>query len=315
MAIITSLLIKLLILTGPVDSATQDLIKVIDEISDRPTEIAIENKLDIESSGGHLQGIQLYENAGKDYFFWSGSSSKYGYLAVADQKEVRRLHKLEYKPLKHAGGFQISDSWLAVGVEDNEARNTSRIHIYKLEKPFAKSLNLMGIIERTGEWERATAGAVAIYEADDSILILVGDWSNRHIDFYRGDKINPGGLMEFKKTGELEMETCSKDGWIDPTPWPYQNINLIDFQGKLFLFGFSAGPKDENLMDIYSLDNYYAPVPDLKKVYTRSFEKTTKTQFIWGAGITLSEENSATILVCGRNITNQTVVTEYSSKK
>tara|TARA_Y100001949_G_C15944410_1_gene311729 strand:- start:28 stop:957 length:930 start_codon:yes stop_codon:yes gene_type:complete len=302
---------QLILLLTPLINEQDDLIKKLDAISITPEQISIDNKLKIEKKGGHLQGIQTYRYNDETYLYASGSSSQYGYLVSASETSVKRLHVLRKKPLKHAGGFQISNNWLAVGIEDNELRNVSEVHVYQLKDPFDE-LILKAVIDRKGDWERATAGAVAIIEWENRLLMLVGDWSNRNVDFYHASLDHDRTILDFQKSGEIEMATYDKKDWVDDVPWPYQNINLVKYGEQLLLFGFSSGEGDANVLDVYELEDPFSKSPLLTKIYSRTFPKTKSTRFGWGAGIQY-ENNKFTLYSCGENILKQMEVARYSS--
>src|SRR5690606_173954 len=123
---------------------------------------------------------------------------------------------------------------LAVGVEDNEARNVSVVRVYKLGDPLSDLKNPVAVIERSGERERATAGAVAIQQVDETLWVIVGDWGNRHMDVYKADISSKDGTIQFQKVGEMDMTNHSKNGWIDPMVRSYQNINVIRLKDQLY---------------------------------------------------------------------------------
>ncbi len=302
------ILLQMLFHTGE----SNDLISKLESITPSSQHINISNDLKIAHKGGHLQGIQVYPFGEEDYIYVSGSSRRYGYLVAASSQKVEKLHILREKPLKHAGGFQIHDNWLAVGIEDNELRNVSEVHVYQLDNPKADQLRLKGIVNRKGNWERATAGAVAIIELDGELLMLVGDWSNRHIDFYQVSLSGESKMLDFQQTSEIEMATYDKTGWIDPKPWPYQNINLIRYDDQLLLFGFSSGDGDTNLMDVYQLENPFSDSPILTKIFSKSFPQSSLTRFGWGAGVYYENEKFI-IYSCGENILDQFIISRYSS--
>ncbi|MEQ8336932.1 MAG: hypothetical protein RIA62_06285 [Cyclobacteriaceae bacterium] len=301
----------ILLLASPINEQ-DDLIKKLDAISTTSEQILIDNKLKIDKKGGHLQGIQIYRYNDKTYLYTSGSSSQYGYVVSASETRVEQLHILRKKPLKHAGGFQISNNWLAVGIEDNELRNVSEVHVYQLGDPLANELKIKAVVDRKGDWERATAGAVAIIEWENRLLMLVGDWSNRHIDFYLASLDRDPASLNFQKSSEIEMATYNKKGWVDDVPWPYQNINLVKYGKQLLLFGFSSGEGDTNILDVYILEDPFSKTPGLTKIYSRTFPKTKSTRFGWGAGVQY-EKNKFTLYSCGENILKQLEVARYSS--
>lgn len=310
------ILLWLMLLLCPKTSKGQnEIIQQLDKIRNRPKKIKIENQIEIENGGGHLQGVQAYRYQDEDYYFFSGSSKIYGYLAVADKEEVKRLHIVGDLPLKHAGGFQLAGPWLAVGVEDNEARNLSEVKVYRIDNPLAIDINPSGVVKRQGDWERATAGAIAICELENELVLLVGDWSNRHIDFYRAPLNHAQDEnLQFEKTGENTMADVPRDDWIEPEAWPYQNINLVKHQREIYLFGFSSGPGDKNLMDVFLLENLNSTDPVVTKVYQRIFKRSKTTRFGWGAGISYDEKAGFTIYACGENFQEETVFVAYKSK-
>ncbi|MCF8465295.1 MAG: hypothetical protein K9G41_10660 [Flavobacteriales bacterium] len=82
-----------------------------------------------ELVGGHLQGIQLHNET----LFVSGSSKEFGYLSLFQKlgSDFRfiGLKKLATDPLNHAGGFQIAENWLAIGLEDPVGKRESIVQI------------------------------------------------------------------------------------------------------------------------------------------------------------------------------------------
>src|SRR5690606_22338468 len=106
----------------------------------------------------------------------------------------------------------------------------------------------VAVIERSGARERASAGAVAIHEIDETLWVVVGDWSNRHMDFYRADMASVDGKIQFHKTGEIDMTSHLKQGWKDPAIRSFQNINLWRLKDQFYLVGLAAD--DESNGDI-----------------------------------------------------------------
>ena len=289
-----------------------DVGKLFSKLPSDPEKLILTNKISVNNDGGHLQGVQLYKFNGKEYFYFSGSSSTYGYLAVGQGDQVRKLHTLMFKPFKHAGGFQIYRDWLAVGIEDNDARNASVVRIYKLEDPLSDLKEPVGVIERSGERERATAGAVAIHQLEKTLWVVVGDWGNRHMDFYKADISSSGGKIQFHKTGEIDMTNCSRQGWTDPVARSFQNINLLRLKNQLYLVGLAADESsDGNVVDVFTLDELSGSNPVLTKVYSRKFKSSPHTKFRWGAGVSFDGEGGLTLYSCGENIGSIIAVSVY----
>lgn len=299
-----SLLIPALLMASSIDVE-----KLFSQLPSDPEKLVFINEIPVNNEGGHLQGIQSYHFKGEEYLFFSGSSSTYGYLAVAHGGEVRKLHRLMFKPFKHAGGFQIHRDWLAVGVEDNEARTASVVQVYKLGDPLS-DLEPVAAIERSGERERATAGAVAVHQLEDALWVVVGDWGNRHMDFYKADLRSR--TVQFHKTGEVDMASHPKEGWIDPVTSSFQNINLFRLKDQLYLAGLAGDENSNgNVIDVFTVGDISGSNPVLTKVYSRKFKASPDTKFRWGAGMSLDDEERLSVYACGENIRDRVAVSAY----
>lgn len=289
-----------------------DVDKLFNQLPSDPEKLVLINELPINNEGGHLQGVQPYQYKGQEYIFFSGSSSTYGYLAVAHGEKVRKLHRLMFKPFKHAGGFQIHGDWLAVGVEDNEARNASVVQIYKLGDPLSDLQEPVAVIERSGERERATAGAVAIQQLGKTLWVVVGDWGNRHMDFYKADIRSTDRKIQFQKTGEVAMANHPRDGWKDTVTRSFQNINLIHQKGQLYLVGLAGDENSNgNVLDVFTVDDLSGSSPVLTKIYTWKFKVSRDTKFRWGAGVSFDGKDRLSLYSCGENIRKAVSVSVY----
>ena len=68
-----------------------------------------------------------------------------------------------HKPFKHAGGIQIFKDLMVVGIEDNDAKDKSKVCIYDIDDPEDTSGKTTGnVCERKGEPLRSTAGCCGI---------------------------------------------------------------------------------------------------------------------------------------------------------
>lgn len=302
----------LLVIPALLMATSIDVEKLFNQLPSDPEKLVFLNEIPINNEGGHLQGVQPYYFKGKEYIFFSGSSSTYGYLAVAQGAEVRKLHRLMFKPFKHAGGFQIHRDWLAVGVEDNDARNASVVHVYKLGDPLSDLKEPGAVIKRSGERERATAGAVAIHQLEETLWVVVGDWGNRHMDFYKADISTTDRKIQFQKTGEVDMTNHSKDGWIDPVARSFQNINLFRMEDQLCLVGMAGDENSNgNVIDVFTVDDLSGSSPVLTKIYSRKFKANPDTRFRWGAGMSFDGQDRLSLYSCGGNITSAIAVSVY----
>lgn len=301
-----------LIIPALLMATTADVAKLFGQLPPDPQTVLFANKISFNNEGGHLQGVQPYYYKGEEYIFLSGSSSTYGYLALAHKGEVKKLHQLMFKPFKHAGGFQIYNDWLAVGIEDNDARNVSVVQIYKLGDPLSDWKDPVATIERSGVRERATAGAVAIHQFEDTLWVVVGDWSNRHMDFYKADLHASDGKVRFHKTGEVDMANHPRQGWKDAVTRSFQNINLFRLGDQLYLAGLGGNENSNgNVVDVFTVDDLSAASPVLTKVYVRKFKGLPDTSFRWGAGVSIDGEGSLSLYTCGANIKSTLAVSVF----
>ncbi|GAA0877615.1 hypothetical protein GCM10009119_05830 [Algoriphagus jejuensis] len=279
--------------------AAQSIPEQFNEIAKSPRTIFYSNALPLNEEGGHLQGVQFHPS-GDDSFVLSGSSSTYAYYLVVIGNQVIQVVELGQKPMKHAGGIQLADGYLAVGIEDNSAKDKSEVHIYQIdgseiqEKP-------NWVIYRKGEVMRATAGSVGIVREQNELLVAVGDWDSKNLDFYHIDLKAPGSSL-ITPFATVETKRLPRADWIDDSWHSYQNINLIrDDDGKLYLVGMGVDEKEQNVADLYEVVmNDDGCV--LKKVSSRTFQSDPAVSFRAGAGIQKAEDGKLRVISCGNHI-------------
>lgn len=288
------------------------IIKALEKINPTPEQISFQNSLEIDNSGGHLQGIQYLKHNQNEYYVVSGSSSSYSYYSIVkkgDQNTVISINKLLDKPFKHAGGFQINNNLMAIGIEDNEAKDKSKVYIFQIDDPENPSMEPLAIIERIGNPKRATAGSVGICEVGNTILVVVGDWDSEHLDFYTMDKEKP---KKATLSYSLDSKEVDKSEWIDEKYLSYQNVNIVqDDAGALYLVGMTSNLMRENVLDLFELKTKDFSSFELKKIYSRKFPSNDQTTFRWGSGIYLDKSGTATIIACSENILNQSTIHIY----
>lgn len=297
--------------------SAKDIVTAFHRLGTFPDVIEYTNNQEVNRQGGHLQGVQWVKNGEEEYVVMSGSSSTYSYYAVVKmdgKNEVLAVHKLLDKPYKHAGGFQIQDQYMAVGIEDNEARDKSKVHVYRFDDPEHPPQRPLAVIERTGEYERATAGGVGVIRLQEQLLVVVGDWSSRHLDFYLGD--DQGSATEpftFKKVYTINAKEADKKDWINPQWYSYQNINLIkDRNNKLYLIGLARNEENQDVADLFRLETKDLRAFVLKKVTTKKFKAKEGTSFQWGAGVTYdTDQGRMRIISCTDQINKISVLNVY----
>lgn len=280
------------------------IISKFKSIRKNPINIEFQNSKKINNTGGHLQGIQLITSNETNYALLSGSSDSYAYLSVVklgDENEVILVNQLDQKPFKHAGGFQVYENYLAIGIEDNENRDKSEVCIYDISNPENLSANPVAVIERKGEPLLSTAGCVGITKYNDKALLAVGDWDTKNIDFYSCDFYEIGEI-EFKKIQSINIEKMSRQDWIDKNWHSYQNINLINFNNDLYLVGLGQNGNQKDIADLYRLKECNSTNSNLIKLASKTFNTENQVSFKAGAGMVLSETADMKIISCGYNI-------------
>lgn len=312
---------------------SQPISGILDQFNQLPSlPLALPLKRDIEfnESAGHIQGIQLYHQNGSVTAYLAGSSKDVAYIAqisLGKDAQVDAIDTLMLSPYRHAGGFQIYDHYLAVGIEDNNLRNTSKVMIYDLgvEKNWKNPIN---ILERNGPYERTTAGAVGITRFKDEIILVVADWNARNLDFYTCHFLSfEKKTGHFTQIGHLETASLEKNSWSDSLWHSYQNINLVADKSGLYAMAFGRDELDNHVADLFTIsmnistgNQIISPVETeslnqftthvkvneflprkicLKKISTQQFDCQDGADFRAGAGIFHSE--SAIILASAPN--------------
>ena len=268
----------------------------LEKINPAPSIININNFLEVTNKGGHLQGIQYFNYMQNGFYILTGSSESYSYYSVVkigNENNVISINKILDKPFKHAGGFQIFENLMVVGVEDNEARNQSKIYIYKIDNPENPPQKPIEIIERKGEFERVTAGCTAIISVKNLVLIIVGDWGAKHLDFYKIEKEKLGkDNGDFNLIYTIDTKSADRSNWSDNKWRSYQNINLIkDLSDNIYLAGLGSDENNLNVVDLYKVETEDFTTFNLRKIYTKGLEQNENSKFKWAAGIYFSDNN------------------------
>jgi hypothetical protein len=284
----------------------EDVLASLHRLSTRPRAIPCDSSDFDVPGGGHLQGIQQAWIDGRPFAVVSGSASAESYLALialeGSAARVTAIRPLLPRPFKHAGGFQVCGDYLAVGIEDDNTKTTSRVWILKLNE-FSKNVRPKPVIEieRHGEYKRATAGAVAMAKVRDRHLLCVGTWDSATIDIYQS---NGNGLDDpacrFESYETWDATKADRSGWSDHDYASYQNLNLVvDTNDRVFLVGFAhAGGSD--VADVFELrTEATAPVAKRLEKLCRRALNGRDTSFRHGSGLAIADARTLTILSCG----------------
>ena len=282
----------------------------------QPRIISCRNDLEVNNRGGHLQGVQVLERDEGEYAILTGSSSTYAYYSVVKMdttNEVLSINKLMHKPFKHAGGFQIFQNLMAVGIEDNSAKDKSNVCIYEIDDLEEPTVTPLTLIERKGRPSRSTAGCTGITRIGEQVLIVVGDWDTRHLDFYLCEE---GQLRQeptaFEKVFTIDTERTDRSTWSDMEWHSYQNINLLtDTDGKLYIFGFQHVDQRGNIADLFLVENKGLKEFSLRKITSMTFTCKEGVSFSAGAGVTLQKDGSLKVVACGSHIEDALILNVF----
>jgi hypothetical protein len=270
--------------------------------------------------GGHLQGIQMRFDAARNRHlaFLSHDSATAGYLVVVEfpadlsaDGRILGVHTFpsdgQSPPLRHAGGIQLVDDVLAVGLEDNHERKRSQIQFWSVADP-AKLAQLDHLtIRRAGSTpEDMTAGAVGIVRRAGDHLLAVANWDSRAIDFYtsNGKPLADRGCR-FEHLFRWRDDAAEKRDWRpDAVFGRYQAVNLLaDAGGNLLLVAFHTAAAD--LADLYAIDVVGEPSQVIRKLAAKSMRLAGGSHFQYSGGIALLPTGPA-ILSSQRNLGNPT---------
>ncbi len=278
-------------------------VDLFNKIPVEPITVAYKGLDQLKLGGGHLQGIQLYTYEGQNYAFLTGSTHHFAYLQIIafseKENKVIALHRLSEGDLRHAGGFQIYNNFLAVGLEDNFRKNYSLVNIYEIGDPKNFRPTPLASIERKGKRRRSTAGCVGITKHENSLLLVVGDWNTRHLDFYQSPFPKGTAALSFELIHSLEPKASDRSQWLDKKWRTYQNINLLRdaTSGNLLLVGFNSWWLRQDIVDLFSLD--VNDEIELVKIASKKIRRRKGTSFIWGGGAFVYDETKLGFVACG----------------
>jgi len=287
-----------------ISKAKDAVISAFMAINTSPSVINYLNDKEINNSGGHLQGIQWIERTSGRYVVMTGSSDTYSYYSVVklgDKNRVLSVNRLMDKPFKHAGGFQAFQNYMAVGIEDNSAKDKSMVCIYDISDPEKPTTEPLAVIKRSGEPLRSTAGCIGITKYREKVLVAAGDWDTKHIDLYTSSF--PLSINSFGEIYSFDMDKVSRTKWSDPNWWSYQNINLFTFNGnELYLIGLGQNSNNEDIADLFSLEEASPGNFTLVKIATKKFSCRNDASFKAAAGVITDAKGHFSIISSGYNI-------------
>lgn len=315
------LLVNAAVADGP---ALADVPAAVEKLSTRAQPLAFSfPNVGSLPKGGHLQGVQLrfYPESKRHVAFISHDSQTSAYLVtvefptdLAGAGKVLHVHTLpsdgKSPPLRHAGGFQLAGTVLAVGVEDNQQKLRAQVQFWDVTLPSdPRQLEHLSI-ERLGVPKDQTAGAVAFAERPNDFLLAVANWDSRAIDFYVSTTKN---LFDHKTRFEHRLRWTAagadtKDWTPDNVSGAYQAINLLsDADGKLFLLGTNSPTSGGDALDLFAVDIDQPPARVLRKLLRKSFTLAVQGRFRFAGGVWL-EGGRLGVLAGPRAFSAQTVL-------
>ncbi|MCP4977740.1 MAG: hypothetical protein GY931_16445 [Maribacter sp.] len=276
--------------------------EAFEALSSKPEFTLIKNKIKVPTEGGHLQGVQVIDINGTEKILISGSSLTTAYILQADlpTKKTDTLINLMHEPYRHAGGIQISEPYLAVGIEDNYSKITSKVCLYNYRNGNLYKAHPNVIINRKGEAKLQTAGATGLLRMVDDYLMVVGNWDSRNWDFYC---IDPE-----KSEQKMLVSFAVPEGWAG-----YQSINLIKDEKDIYAIGFykKDGVGYTDLILVSKLGTF---VPLMKKVLTKTFNGIKGVDFGTATGLQVDKEGNLHIWAVQSNALKRITVNKFSQQ-
>jgi hypothetical protein len=203
---------------------------------------------------------------------------------------------------------------MAIGIEDNSAKDKSKVCIYDLSNPENPPSKPIVSIERSGDSLRATAGCVGLTKYKSKLLVVVGDWGTKHLDFY---SCNYGDLSgEFGLVYSLDTDSVSKKDWINEEWVSYQNINLFTFgNSELFLVGLGQNRGEKHVADLYRFDEDDSGNFTIVKVASKIFNCEKGASFKAGAGVEMGGDGEPGIISCGYHLEDTSYLNYFNFSK
>lgn len=265
-------------------------------------------------NGGHLQGVQIYNET----LIVSGSSNSHAYLGIfqllGGEFKFLGTKKLASGKLNHAGGFQIAENWLAVGVEDPVGKRRSTIQLIDISSFEKLSGPPVYSLERKGEFKRSTAGAIGLLKREDHFLLAVGSWDSEVIDFYTSNHLDPYSEdFAFELWTSWDSREAKRKNWKDRSYNSYQNLQLTEDSTGVYITGF-ARSNNSNVADVFKLNTDSNPYELMQKLGVYSVQCKGDVTFRNGAGLATFHELPS-IIAIGHKLTPTTNIQIFPIKK
>ncbi|MDT7829323.1 hypothetical protein RQM65_11655 [Pricia sp. S334] len=278
----------------------KNVLEAFEGLSSEPEIMVISNTIEVPSEEGHLQGVQLIENNGNEKLLISGSSLKQAYILQVDlaTQKTDALISLMKEPYRHAGGIQVSEPYIVVGIEDNFTKTASKVCLYNYRDGNLSKARPTFSMDRKGEAKRQTAGSTGLLAIDTGYLMVVSNWDSRNWDFYR---IDPE-----KNKQTMLASFAAPDDWAS-----YQSINLIRDGKAIYAIGFYNKERvgHADLILVSSPENFE---PIMEKVSTKTFNCTNAVDFGAAAGLQVDKQGNLHIWGTQRDPLKRIAVNKFS---
>ena len=271
-------------------------------LSAEPRVIVLVNDIDVPTKSGHLQGVQVMVQDGAEKLLMSGSSFTQAYILQADliSRQTEKLIPLMKEPFRHAGGIQLTDTYLGVGIEDNVKKTVSKVRLYNYRNESLYEDKPVVTIDREGAPELKTSGATGILALGNDYLIVVSNWDSRHWDFYRfdPDRVDRSIIYSFAAHAD----------WGS-----YQSINLIRDEEAIYAIGFYKAA-DANYADLILVSKAGPFEPVMEKVFTKAFHCKSGVSFGAAAGLQVDKEGKLHLWAAQPDALEQIAVNKFSQR-
>ena len=214
-------------------------------------------------------------------------------------------------PLRHAGGFQLLGSTLAVGVEDNQDKKRSQVQFWNVANPTSpRQLEHLTIERASSQPKYVTAGGVALIEHGKRHVVAVANWDSRSVDFYQSNERPLADTQcRFERVTPWNVEEADKSDWQPDKEFStYQAINfLTDESGALYLLGFNTEGVGQNIVDLFAVELDAPATNHLRKLARQTFRLTEGNSFRAGGGAWV-QAGKLIILATERNVGSETTL-------
>ena len=278
----------------------EDVPQAFDSLSSEPEVILINNKIKVPHRQGHFQGVQPFNKNGTEKLLISGSSRSQAYVLQIDLTTLKSetLIPLMKDPYRHAGGIQVSEPFLIVGLEDNIIKTTSKVGLYNYQNNALANAQPSITINREGEAKRYTAGATGLLAMEGGYLAVVANWDSRNWDFYH---IDP-------EKGEQKLFYSFEA----PQAWgSYQSINLIKDASAIYAIGFYK--KDMmGTADLFRVSKLGSFEPIMEKISSKTFNCKNGVDFNSAVGLQIDQDGKLHIWATQADPAKEIAINKFS---